>query len=114
MNLQLFQEFQEGLKACEHPTYQPSVWGASKSWGAGRERHLFQLQIRVPPLEHRPEFLRQRFDPSVREQMCPACDPLHLLACAEALADHLIDRGFHKARADPFPMAVVRAAGMIV
>ena len=56
----------------------------------------------------------QRIDPRLQEQMCPACGPLPVLACAEALADHLIDRGCHKARADPLPIALVRVAGMIV
>jgi hypothetical protein len=44
--------------------------------------------------------------------------PLHLLAFAEALADHLIDRGFHKARADafavPVAVAIVRNEAFIV
>ena len=41
--------------------------------------------------------------------MRPAWGPLHRLACAEALADHLIDRGSHEARADAFPSAVALA-----
>jgi hypothetical protein len=41
--------------------------------------------------------------------MRPAWGSLHLLAFAQALADHLMDRGFHEARADAFPSAVARA-----
>ena len=41
--------------------------------------------------------------------MRPEWGSLHLLACAEALADHLIDRGFHEARADAFPSVVALA-----
>jgi hypothetical protein len=43
--------------------------------------------------------------------MCPAWGPLHLVAFAEALAEHLIDHGFHKARADLFAMVVTLAIG---
>jgi hypothetical protein len=32
--------------------------------------------------------------------------PLHLLLLAEPFAHHLVDCRFHKARADPFPVAV--------
>jgi len=38
--------------------------------------------------------------------MRPAWVSLHLLAFAEALADYMMDRGFHEARADAFPSAV--------
>jgi hypothetical protein len=41
--------------------------------------------------------------------MCPAWISLRLLVFAEALADHLMDRGFHEARADAFPSAVALA-----
>jgi hypothetical protein len=43
MHLQLFPSFQEGLKACAHPTYQPSVRRPLKNWEADR-------LIRVPAL----------------------------------------------------------------
>jgi hypothetical protein len=42
----------------------------SKSGGSGREGLLFQLQIRIPPLEHRSEFLIQRFDPRLVHCIC--------------------------------------------
>ena len=35
-----------------------------------------------------------------------AFHPLHPLPFTEALADYLAHRGFHKARADPLPMAL--------
>jgi len=57
--LQLFQSFQEGLKACAHPTSQPSVRRTSNNWGSGRERRIVPRQSRVPPLEHRPEMSRR-------------------------------------------------------
>jgi pyrroline-5-carboxylate reductase len=41
--------------------------------------------------------------------MCAAWGPGHLLLLAEALADHLIHRGFHKARAYPFAVPVALA-----
>jgi hypothetical protein len=41
--------------------------------------------------------------------MCAAWGPGHLLLLAEALADHLIQRGFHKARADPSVVPVALA-----
>ena len=41
--------------------------------------------------------------------MCAAWGPGHLLLLAAALAYHLINRGFHKARADPFAVPVALA-----
>jgi hypothetical protein len=38
--------------------------------------------------------------------MCAAWGPLHLLLLAEALADHLVHRRLHKARADRFALAL--------
>jgi hypothetical protein len=35
--------------------------------------------------------------------------PLHLLLLHHALADHLVDRGLHEARADPFAIAIALA-----
>jgi hypothetical protein len=46
----------------------------------------------------------------LQQQMRPAWGPGHLLFLAEALADHLIDRRFHEAGADPLscPVALAR------
>jgi hypothetical protein len=41
--------------------------------------------------------------------MYAAVSRLHVLLFAEALADHLIRRGFHKARADSFALPVALA-----
>ena len=65
-----------------------------------------QLQIRVPPLEHRPELLIQDFDPHLQQEVRAALGLLHLLLLAEAFADHLIHGRLHKTGADPFPRTV--------
>jgi hypothetical protein len=41
--------------------------------------------------------------------MRAALGPLHLLLLAEAVADHLIDRRFDKAGADPFAIPIALA-----
>src|SRR5687767_12189823 len=58
------------------------------------------LQTHLPALEHGPEFLIQRFDPRLQEQMRTALGPLPLLLLAEAPADDLVDRGLYEAGAD--------------
>jgi hypothetical protein len=87
---------------------------ASKTWGSSRQRLFFQellleLQIRVRPLEHCPEFLIQDFHPGLQQQMRLALDPLHLLLLAEAPADDLVDGGFDKAGADAFATSIALA-----
>ena len=57
-------------------------------------------------MEYCPEFMVERLDPHLEQQMGPTLGPSHLLLLAEALADHLVHGGFDKARADPFAGAV--------
>jgi hypothetical protein len=83
----------------------------SKSWGSGRQGLLLQLQIWIPALEHCPEFLIQRFDPGLQEQMRPAFGPLHLLLLAEALADDLVDGRLDKTGADALPIPITLVVG---
>jgi hypothetical protein len=45
----------------------------------------------------------------LQQQMRPAWGPGHLLFLAEALADHLVDRRFHEAGADPLSCPVALA-----
>src|SRR4030095_7825339 len=82
---------------------------ASKSWGSCRQGLFLQLQIRIPALEHRPEFLIERFDSGLQEQMRSPFGPLHLLLLQEALADALVDGRLDKTGADTLPIPVALA-----
>jgi integrase len=72
----------------------------SKSWGSRRQGLFLQPQIQIPALEYRPEFLIERFDSGLQEQMRPPFGPLHLLLLTEALADDLVDGRLDKTGAD--------------
>jgi hypothetical protein len=78
---------------------------------------LLELQIGIPPLEDRAEFVIESFHPRLQYQMGPTLGPLHLLPFAEAFSDHLVDRGFDKAGADvlpiPIPLSVIGDEGSI-
>jgi hypothetical protein len=75
--------------------------------GGGTEPWIALLECRLPiAISHAHADLSQ--------EMRPAWGALHLLAFAEVLADHLIDRRFHKARAVAFPSAVALAIVWIV
>ena len=82
---------------------------ASKSWGSRRQGLFLQLQIRIPALEHRPEFLIQGFHPRLQQEVRAALGPLHLLFFAEALADHLVNGRLDKTGADVLPIPVALA-----
>src|SRR5215475_2193158 len=84
-------------------------WRPSKSWGSRRQGLFLPLEIRIPALEHRREFLIERFHPRVQEPMGTTLGPLPLLAFAEAFTDHLVARGFDNAGADALPIPVALA-----
>jgi hypothetical protein len=60
-------------------------------------------------LEHHPEFLIERFDSGLQEQMRPPFGPLRLLLLTEALADNLVDGRLDKTGADALPIPVALA-----
>src|SRR5882724_9644910 len=82
---------------------------ASKSWGSRRQGLFLQLQIRIPALEHGPEFLVQGFHPHLQQQMRTPLGPLQLLLRTEALADDLVDGRLDKTGADVLPIPVALA-----
>jgi hypothetical protein len=82
---------------------------ASKSWGSRRQGLFLQLQMRIPALEHSPEFLVQGFHPHCQQQMRTPLGPLQLLLLTEALADDLVDGRLDKTGADVLPIPVALA-----
>ena len=73
---------------------------------------------RIPLPKCGPPVAIQDVHPYLQQQVCAASRPGHLLLLAEALADHLIDRRFHKARAHPLSspvaLAIVRDETLVV
>src|SRR5574341_1792602 len=59
---------------------------AWRCWGLRCVRHLLDLHIGIPALEHSAQFAVEGLDARLEQQMCAAFRPLHLLLLAEALA----------------------------
>ena len=67
----------------------PCIARAWRTWGLRRGRHLLDLHVRIPLLEHSAQFSVEGLDPRL-QQMRPTFRPLHLLLLAEPFTHHLI------------------------
>src|SRR5215831_9537335 len=70
--------------------------------GLGRHRLRVGPKARIPGAERGLPFAVQHPRANLQQEMRTPLAPSHLLLFDHALADHLVDRGFDKARTDAF------------
>jgi len=63
----------------------------------------------IPPAEGGFPAVVEHLGPDLEQEVRSFPRPLHLLFLDHALAHHLVDRGFHEPRADPFAVALTLA-----
>src|SRR5712692_3786647 len=78
---------------------------ASRSRGGGRCR----TKLWIPATEHTRQIAIQDFGTCLQQQVRPLERPLHLLALYKVFAHDLVDRRFHKGRANGVPLAIAFA-----